>query len=76
MSSNTHASSPKSHFVHTVAVSASPFGPALAGTTPWPATLSDHVTPTVDRLYTLTPDAASMSNSWLWHEFVSRHACP
>lgn len=64
------------HLVQAVIVDWKPFWFSYDGTIPLPSTLSWCVTPTVDRLYTLSEDTPSMLNIWLWHEESFKQACP
>ena len=59
--------------VHEVAVYAKPFTFGLAGITPCSSTLNMYVVPTVESAYTLTVDARSMLNIWLWQVALSKH---
>ena len=63
--------------VHDVTVNANPFGFALDGITPLPSTESIQVTPTVERLNTLTSRTESpwMLKSCVWQDALSMHAC-
>lgn len=56
---------PPKGYVHTVTVSWKPLGLLLLLITPVSPTLNWNVTPTVERLYTCTVDAVSISRIWL-----------